>query len=128
MYYHKENIFFTVFFEEPGSQVVHDTTEVLSQEGEWSYGPTMPISLFAHCITPVEIGGNETFMLHGGRTDFWAISGKVWLFDWDSQTWSPLPDLITPVAGHACAPFTKGDGTKMIITAGGNSRVITPKY
>ena len=100
---------------------ITDSTEVLDPWQGWINGPPLPIPLFGHCLTPLDKNSDSTFFIHGGRTSHWAESGKVWFFHWNNQSWAPLSDLSYAASYHACAPLTMPDGTRIIVTAGGES-------
>lgn len=99
-----------------------DSTEVLKDNLGWITGPPLPIPLFSHCLSSIDNENDTTFMIHGGRSTNWSGSKKVWLFDWANQEWTSLPDLGVPISDHACAPITLADGSKVIVTAGGESQ------
>ena len=94
----------------------------------WENGPSLPIPLFGHCVTALDKDSDSSFFVHGGRTSHWSENQKVWFFHWHNQSWIPLSDLSDAASFHACAPFTMSNGTRVIVTAGGefagNSRKV----
>ena len=76
-------------------------------------GPTLPGSFCRHCAAKL----GETIVM-GGGTDTLSI---FYTFDWDSQTWTPMPDIPAGRDNHGCEIIDTANGQELWVVGGYSS-------
>ena len=98
--------------------VLHQSTELMELNNEWTYGPDLPTLRTYHCITPMTQDPDETrFVLIGGQISG-ANQPTTFLFDWswNNDSWVQLGSLPTAVFWHACGATKLSDGRNIVLT------------
>jgi len=105
-------------YEYDGSGYVN-TTEILTEEGQVTPGPEMPVAVDSHSIASL----NATkWILTGGWTSTTSFTDETWFFDPVSQEFQQGPPLITGREGHASATLQDQDTKENIVAVVGGYR------
>ncbi|XP_059081715.1 uncharacterized protein LOC131879418 [Tigriopus californicus] len=105
-------------------QIEH-TTEILGEDGLWSYGPDLPFGLSDLCAVVVD---SKSFMVIGGtqrEVESNSLQSRhVWLYNASSPSspWEELAPLQVKRMNHACGTFMADGRNKRVIVAGGDNR------
>jgi hypothetical protein len=94
-----------------------NSAELLSEEGWESNIPSLPITIYAHCMVTVN---STTVMAIGGWQNGY-ISGKTFYFTFWEESWTEGPELKNKRGHHSCGKIRrKKENQEMsIIVAGG---------
>ena len=95
------------------------TTEIVTEEGQVTPGPEMPVALYYPSIASLD---EKTWILTGGITSTTASTDETWFFDPVSQEFQQGPPLITGRSYHASATLQDQDTKENIVAVvGGDS-------
>ena len=92
------------------------STEIISEEGQVSPGPEMPLPVYRHAIAYVN---GTTSILTGGSTNANVHSPLTWYSNHVSQEFQPGPPLITGRYGHASATIQDQQNKEDIVAVVG---------
>jgi N-acetylneuraminic acid mutarotase len=94
-----------------------NSTEMLTEEGWESNIPSLPVTIYAHCMVTVN---STTVMVIGGRqkNDY---SGKTFYFTFGEESWTKGPELKNKRGWHSCGKIRRNKKSQemSIIVAGG---------
>jgi hypothetical protein len=101
-----------------GSGYNLNSAEMLTKEGWESNIPSLPITIFAHCMVTVNL---TTVMVIGGYQNGQDFSGKTFYFTFGEESWTEGPELKNKRWYHSCGKIRRDkDSQEMsIIVAGG---------
>ncbi len=93
------------------------SAEMLTEEGWESYIPSLPVTIYAHCMVTV----NSTTVMVIGGVQNGQISGKTFYFTFGEESWTEGPKLKIKRFGHSCGKIRRGKKSQemSIIVAGG---------
>ena len=96
------------------------TTEILKPDGTVAWGPALPNAVDGHCAVTAKDG---TVMLTGGD----GSERKVWIYDPNTASFTPGPEMINDHYAHGCAVFKSNlhDGREVLLVAGGSKQDTT---
>ena len=92
------------------------TTEIVTEEGQVTPGPEMPVAVHGHSIASLD---EKTWILTGGGTSTSGASDVTWIFDHVSQEFQQGPPLITERKYHASATLQDQDTKENIVAVVG---------
>jgi hypothetical protein len=92
------------------------TTEIVTEEGQVTPGPKMPVAVSGHSIASLDA---KTCILTGGITSASDYSDVTWIFDHVSQEFQQGPPLITGRRYHASATLQDQDTKENIVAVVG---------
>ena len=92
------------------------TTEILTEEGQVTPGPEMPVALYYPSIASLD---EKTLILTGGITSTTASTVETWFFDPVSQEFRQGPPLITGRRLHSSATLQDQDTKENIVAVVG---------
>ena len=100
------------------------TTEIITEEGQVTPGPKMPVAVASHSIASLDA---TKWILTGGST--WNVESKsttsskdeTWFFDPVSQEFQQGPPLITGRSLHASATLQDQDTKENIVAVVGGT-------
>ena len=92
------------------------TTEIVTEEGQVTPGPEMPVAVTDHSIARYN---TSTSILTGGYTKGNPESNKTWYFNHVSQEFQPGPSLIIGRSYHASATLQDQDTKEHIVAVVG---------
>ena len=92
------------------------TTEIITEEGQVTPGPEMPVAVYRHSIASLD---GKTWILTGGSTSTTGYSDVTWFFDPVSQEFQQGPPLITGRYYHASATLQDQDTKENIVAVVG---------
>ena len=92
-----------------------DSTEIIGSDNQWTFGPTLPGSLYFHAACPTLSEDSNTRYLICGGTFNGLQTNKAYLYDWSTDAWSNLPDMLENAIYHSCSPFKVNDGASDIV-------------
>ena len=97
--------------------VLHNSAEVLTEEGWETKVPSLPVTIFSHCMVNVN---STTVMAIGGTQNDW-FSGKTFYFTFGEESWTEGPELKFKRNGQSCGKIRRDkDSQEMsIIVVGG---------
>jgi hypothetical protein len=104
----------------------HNSAEMSTGDGWESKIPSLPVTIFAHCMVTVN---TTTVMVIGGKQNGEDYSGKTFYFTLGEESWTEGPELKLRRFHHSCGKIRRDkDSEKMsIIVAGGeDGRVYFP--
>jgi hypothetical protein len=92
--------------------------EMLKEEGWESNIPSLPVTIYHHCMVPVN---STTVMVIGGGQNG-QISGKTFYFTFGEESWTEGPELKIKRYGHSCGKIRRNNESQemSIIVAGGD--------
>jgi len=96
------------------------TTEIVTEEGQVTPGPEMPVAVFYHSIASLD---EKTWILTGGYTSTTSSTDETWFFDPVSQEFQQGPPLITGRYDHASATLKDQDTKENIVAVVGGYSV-----
>ena len=92
------------------------TTEIVTEEGQVTPGPEMPVAVHSHSIASLD---EKTWILTGGDTSTTSSTDETWFFDPVSQEFQQGPPLITGRYWHASATLQDQDTKENIVAVVG---------
>ena len=92
------------------------TTEIVTEEGQVTPGPEMPVAVDHHSIASLDA---TKWILSGGRTSTTSFTDETWFFDPVSQEFQQGPPLITGRRNHASATLQDQDTKENIVAVVG---------
>ena len=92
------------------------TTEIITEEGQVTPGPEMPVAVRWHSIASLD---EKTWILTGGYTSTNSFTDETWFFDPVSQEFQQGPPLITGRWRHASATLQDQDTKENIVAVVG---------
>jgi hypothetical protein len=94
-----------------------NSAEILTEEGWESNIPSLPVTIYAHCMVTVN---STTVMVIGGRQNS-QNSGKTFYFTFGEQSWTEGPDLKNKRWYHSCGKIRRNKESQemSLIVAGG---------
>ena len=92
------------------------TTEIVTEEGQVTPGPEMPVAVERHSIASLD---EKTWILTGGITRTTTSSPVTWFFDPVSQEFQQGPPLITGRRLHSSATLQDQDTKENIVAVVG---------
>ncbi len=94
-----------------------NSAEMLTEEGWESNMPSLPVTIFDHCMVTVN---STTVMAIGGLHDN-PYSGKTFHFTFGEESWTEGPELKNKRASHSCGKIQRNKESQdiSIIVAGG---------
>ena len=92
------------------------TTEIVTEEGQVTPGPEMPVAMYQHSIASLDA---RTCILTGGITGTTPSTDETWFFDNVSQEFQQGPPLITGRYSHASAILQDQDTKENIVAVVG---------
>ena len=102
-------------YDDTGS-VILSTTEIVTEEGQVTPGPEMPVAVYLHSIASLD---EKTWILTGGITRTTSSTDETWFFDPVSQEFQQGPPLITRRSYHASATLQDQDTKENIVAVVG---------
>jgi hypothetical protein len=95
-----------------------NSAEMLTEEGWESNIPSLPVTIYAHCMVTVN---PTTVMVIGGWQNGQGYSGKTFYFTFGEESWTEGPELKKDREGHSCGKIRRNiESQEMsIIVAGG---------
>jgi len=90
---------------------------MLTEEGWESNIPTLPVTIYAHCMVTVY---STTVMAIGGYQNY-QYSGKTFYFTFGEESWTEGPELKNRRWYHSCGKIRRNKESQemSIIVAGG---------
>merc|ERR1712106_43173 len=76
------------------------STEYLSESGQWTPGPVLPVVMEGHCQVTADSDVIVTGGLGNGR-----IKASAYKLSTDRTGWTTLPSMTAPRQGHACVVY-----------------------
>ncbi len=100
-----------------GSSSVLNSAEILTEQGWESNVPSLPVTIYAHCMLPVN---STTVMVIGGIQNG-EYSGKTYFLTIGEERWMEGPELKNKRIGHSCGKIRRNKKSQeiSIIVAGG---------
>jgi N-acetylneuraminic acid mutarotase len=94
------------------------SAEMLSEEGWESNIPSLPVTIYGHCMVTVN---STTVMVIGGSQDS-QYSGKTFYFTFGEESWTEGPELKNKRRYHSCGKIRRNKESQemSIIVAGGS--------
>jgi hypothetical protein len=94
-----------------------NSAEMLTEEGWKSNIPSLPVTIYAHCMVTV----NSTTVMAIGGYQNGLISGKTFYFTFGDESWTEGPELKNKRGWHSCGKIRRNKESKemSIIVAGG---------
>jgi len=92
------------------------TTEIVTEEGQVTPGPEMPVAVLGHSIASLD---EKTWIVTGGDTSTTFYADGTWFFDPVSQEFQQGPPLITGRRWHASATLQDQDTKENIVAVVG---------
>ena len=92
------------------------TTEIVTEEGQVTPGPEMPVAMYQHSIASLDA---RTCILTGGITGTTPSTDETWFFDNVSQEFQQGPPLITGRRLHSSATLQDQDTKENIVAVVG---------
>ena len=92
------------------------TTEIITEEGQVTPGPEMPVAVYYPSIASLD---EKTWILTGGITSTTASTDETWFFDPVSQEFQQGPPLITGRRLHSSATLQDQDTKENIVAVVG---------
>ena len=92
------------------------TTEIITEEGQVTPGPEMPVAVHRHSIASLD---EKTWILTGGFTSTSSSTDETWFFDPVSQEFQQGPPLTTERSWHASATLQDQDTKENIVAVVG---------
>jgi hypothetical protein len=111
----KKCIYVTGGFDESGSPV--NSAEMLTAEGWYSNIPSLPVTVWAHCMITVN---STTVMVIGGQQND-QFSGKTFYFTFGEESWTEGPELKNERVDHSCGKIRRNKESQemsIIVAAG----------
>ncbi len=95
-----------------------DSAEILNEKGWESNIPSLPVTIFIHCMVTV----NSTTVLAIGGEQNGQRSGKTFYFTFGEESWAEGPELKNYRGGHSCGKIRRNEESQemSIIVAGGH--------
>ena len=94
----------------------------MKNDGNWIKGPDLPrgAGVMGHCLCPRTIGDSEQFIIAGGARggNLTSLVKNVFMYDFNFDQWSVLPDLPEEKAFGTCSPYTMDNGHQIVLYAG----------
>ena len=81
--------------------------------GSFVVGPTLPDSFYRHCAAKL----NDTIVIGGGGNTF----SKFFIFNWESQTWTQMPDVPNGRDNLGCEIIETANGKELWVIGGYNA-------
>jgi hypothetical protein len=93
------------------------SAEMLTEEGWESNIPSLPVTIYAHCMVTV----NSTTVMAIGGTQNNQYSGKTFYFTFGEESWTEGPELKNKRSYHSCGKIRRNKESQemSIIAAGG---------
>ena len=91
------------------------------EDNSWSNGPRLPKPFQSHCMCAYStMDLNQRYLIIGGEDGKVTATAYtfVYLYDFDGDSWTVLPNLPSPRANGACSPFVKSNGDTIIVYMG----------
>jgi hypothetical protein len=94
-----------------------NSAEMLTEEGWESNIPSLPVTIWAHCMVTV----NSTTVMAIGGNQNGQISGKTFYFTFGEESWTEGPELKNKRRYHSCGKIRRNKESQemSIIVAGG---------
>jgi hypothetical protein len=94
-----------------------NSAEMLTEEGWESNIPSLPVTIYAHCMVTVN---STTVMAIGGQQN--GLSGKTFYFTFGEESWTEGPELKNKRRFHSCGKIRRNKESQemSIIVAGGD--------
>ncbi len=101
-----------------GSGSYLKSVEMLTEEGWKSNTPSLPVTIYRHCMVTVN---STTVMVNGGFQNNQDYSGKTFYFTFGEESWTEGPELKNKRSGHSCGKIKRNRESQemSIIVAGG---------
>jgi hypothetical protein len=96
-----------------------NSAEMLTEEGWESNIPSLPVTIWYHCMVPVN---STTVMVIGGLQNA-RLSGKTFYFTIGEESWTEGPELKIKRMCHACGRVrrnSRSQGMSIIVVGGRN--------
>ena len=78
-------------------------------------GPALPANFYSHCA----VKSGDTIVLGGGT----EVPSTFFLFDWESEVWTQMPDIPMGRNGHGCAIIDTANSKELWVIGGhGNTK------
>ncbi len=102
-------------YDDSGSHL--NSAEMLTEEGWESNIPSLPVTIYAHCMVTV----NSTTVMAIGGVQNGQISGKTFYFTFGEESWTEGPELKDKRGLHSCGKIRRNKESQemSIIAAGG---------
>jgi hypothetical protein len=84
-----------------GSDSDLNSAEMLTEEGWESNIPSLPVTIYAHCMFTV----NSTTVMAIGGIQNNQVSGKTFYFTFGEESWTEGPELKNKRKYHSCGKF-----------------------
>jgi hypothetical protein len=103
-------------YDDSGSDL--NSAEMLTEEGWESNIPSLPVTIYAHCMVTVN---STTVMAIGGYQNGQDFSEKTFYFSFGEESWTKGPELKNKRGWHSCAKIRRNKESQemSIIAAGG---------
>ena len=90
------------------------TTEILKPDGTVAWGPALPNAVSSHCSVTANDG--RVFIMGG-----YPYKKKVWIYDPNTESFTPGQEMINDYRAHACAVFRSvlHNQREVLLVAGG---------
>jgi hypothetical protein len=100
-----------------GDSAFFNSAEMLTEEGWESNIPSLPVSIYAHCMVTV----NSTTVMAIGGWQNGQYSGKTFYFTFGEESWTEGPELKNERSYHSCGKIRRNKESQemSIIVAGG---------
>jgi hypothetical protein len=94
------------------------SAEMLNEEGWESNIPSLPVTIYAHCM--VTVNSTTVMTIGGGQNK--QYSGKTFYFTFGEESWTEGPELKNIRGWHSCGKIKRNKESQemSIIVAGGN--------
>jgi hypothetical protein len=94
-----------------------NSAEILTEEGWKSDIPTLPVTIYNHCMVTVN---STTVMVIGGKQNK-KFSGKTFYFTFGEEHWTEGPEMKYRGEGHSCGRIRRNNESQgmSIIVVGG---------
>jgi hypothetical protein len=95
-----------------------NSAEMLTEEGWESNIPSLPVTIFGHCMITV----NSTTVMAIGGYQNGQISGKTFYYTFGEESWTEGPELKNKRRYHSCGKIRRNKESQemSIIVAGGS--------
>jgi N-acetylneuraminic acid mutarotase len=96
-----------------------NSAEILTEEGWESNIPSLPVTIYGHCMVTVN---STTVMAIGGFQNNQDFSGKTFYFTFGEDSWTEGPELKNKRVHHSCGRIRRNKESQemSIIVAGGS--------
>ncbi len=95
----------------------HNSAEMLTEEGWESNIPSLPVTIYGHCM--VTVNSTTVIAISGYQND--QYSGKTFYYTFGEESWTEGPELKNKRRSHSCGKIRRNKESQemSIIVAGG---------